>query len=142
MKAVVRRMGGISLAGLSESGHWVPMDGPSDLGGSDAAAKPLELVLIGLGGCTSIDILSILRKRRIKLDDYEVELEAGRAETHPRVFTSIRLTFHFYGEDLPREDLELAVRLSEEKYCSVSAMLRASMPIETRVELHPPREAR
>ena len=142
MQAVVRRIGGIGLVGKSDSGHWVAMDGRVEAGGYGGGSSPLELVLIGLGGCTSMDVLSILAKKRIKLDDYEVQLEADRAEELPRAFTAVRVTFHFYGENLKASDLEQAVRLSEEKYCSVAAMLRPAVPIEVKIEVHPPRPAR
>lgn len=144
MQAVVRRIGstGISLVGKSDSTHWLAMDTSPAGGGLGAASSPLELVLIALGGCTSMDVLSILAKKRIKLDDYEVLLEADRAETVPRPFTAIRVLFHFYGENLKPEDLEQAVQLSYEKYCSVAAMLRPAVPIEVRFEAHPPRSAR
>ena len=142
MKAVVRRVGGVAMVGKADSGHWVPMDGPEDVGGFTGGSRPLELLLIGLGGCTGMDVLSILAKKRVKLDDFEIQLEADRADTHPKVFTAIRLVFHFYGDDLKAEDLQQAVDLSEQKYCSASAMLRAACPVEVRIEVHPPRPAR
>ena len=144
MKAVVRRLGGtgLALAGMSDSGHWVPMDGPEDVGGYGGGTRPLELLLIGLGGCTGMDVLSILAKKRVKLADFEIEIEAPRTAEHPKVFTSITLVFRFYGDGLKESDLEEAVRLSEEKYCSASAMLRKAAPVEARIEIHPPRPAR
>ena len=143
-RAVVRRVGasGLTLAGKGASGHWIPMDTSVEVGGADAATRPLELLLIALGGCSSMDVLSILAKKRIKLDDLEVELEADRAEEHPKVMTAIRVVYRFYGDNLRPEDLEQAVNLSEEKYCSVAGMLRRAAPIATRIEIHPPRPAR
>ncbi len=142
MKATVRRIGGLGLAGRADSNHWVIMDSPEDVGGFNAGSRPLELVLIGLGGCTGMDVLSILAKKRIKLDDFEIQLEAERSPEHPKVFTAIQVTFHFYGENLKEADLEAAVRLSEEKYCSVAAMLRKAATIKVNLEVHPPRPAR
>jgi putative redox protein len=142
MKAVVRRIHGSTLAGMAESGHWVPMDVSAASGGKGGAASPMELLLISLGGCTGMDVLSMLAKKRVKLDDYEITLDADRAETHPCVYTAIRMTHHFYGEDLRPLDLETVVRLSEEKYCSVSAMIRKAAPVEVMIETHPPRPAR
>lgn len=142
MKAVVRRIGGVAMAGKADSGHWVPMDGPEDVGGFAGGARPLELFLIGLGGCTGMDVLSILAKKRVKLDDFEIQIEADRADEHPKVFTAIRLVFHFYGDDLRVEELRAVVELSERKYCSASEMLRQACPVEVRVEIHPPRPAR
>jgi putative redox protein len=142
VKATVRRIGGVAMAGKAGSGHWVTMDGPEDIGGFEGGSRPLELFLIGLGGCTGMDVLSILAKKRIKLDDFEIEVDSDRAAEHPKVFTAIRLVFHFYGDNLKLEDLQRAVALSEEKYCSASAMLRRACPIDVKVETHPPRPAR
>jgi putative redox protein len=142
MKAMVRRIGGVAMAGKADSGHWVPMDGPEDVGGFAGGSRPLELFLIGLGGCTGMDVLSILAKKRVKLDDFEIQIEADRAAEHPKVFTAIRIVFHFYGDDLRAEELQTAVDLSEQKYCSASAMLRSACPVDVRVEIHPPRPAR
>lgn len=142
MQAVVRRIGGVGLVGKADSGHWVAMDTRAEAGGYGAGSSPLELVLMGLGGCASMDVLAILAKKRIKLDDYEVHLEADRLEEHPRPFSAIRIVFHFYGEDLKPQDLDQAIRLSLEKYCSVAAMLRQAAPIEATFEVHPPRPAR
>jgi putative redox protein len=144
MQATVKRVGGsgLSMAGKASSGHWVPMDTTPEVGGADGASRPLEMLLIALGGCTSMDVLSILAKKRIKVDDYEVVLDAERAEEHPRILTKIDLVYHFYGDNLRPEDLQQAVHLSEEKYCSVSAMLRKACPVSTRIEIHPPRPAK
>jgi putative redox protein len=142
MKAVVRRIGGVAMVGKADSGHWVPMDGPEEVGGCTGGSRPLELFLIGLGGCTGMDVLSILAKKRVKLDDFEIQVEADRADEHPKVFTAVRLVFHFYGDDLRVEELQTAVELSEQKYCSASAMLRQACPVDVRVEIHPPRPAR
>ena len=130
------------MAGKADSGHWVPMDGSEDVGGFAGGSRPLELFLIGLGGCTGMDVLSILAKKRVKLDDFEVQIDADRADEHPKVFTAIRIVFHFYGDDLRVEELQTAVDLSEQKYCSASAMLRCACPVDVRVEIHPPRPAR
>jgi putative redox protein len=144
MQAVVKRVGGsgLAMAGKAASGHWVPMDTTPDVGGTDGGSRPVELLLLALGGCTSMDVLSILAKKRIKLDDFELAIEAERAEEHPRVLTRIDLVYHFYGDDLRGPDLQQAVHLSHEKYCSVSAMLRRSAPVESRIEVHPPRVAK
>lgn len=142
MKAVVRRVGGVAMVGKADSGHWVPMDGPEEVGGFTGGSRPLELFLIGLGGCTGMDVLSILAKKRVKLDDFEIQVEADRAEEHPKVFTAIRLVFHFYGDNLRMEEIQQAVELSEQKYCSASAMLRQACPVDVRVEVHPPRPAK
>jgi putative redox protein len=135
MKANIRRVNGITMVGKSDSGHWVPMDGPESLGGADAGTRPLELFLIGLGGCTGMDVLSILEKKRVKLDDLKIEIDADQAPEHPKIFTKIRLKFIFYGKDIPVEAVERAIELSETKYCSASEMLRRTAELTTEYEI-------
>lgn len=135
MKATVKRVQDLALAAKAESNHWVMMDAGENTGGADAGARPLELVLMGLGGCTSMDVLTILQKKRIELDDFEVQLEADRAEEHPRVFTNIRIKFIFYGKNIPAEAVQRAIELSETKYCSVSAMLSKTAKISIDYEI-------
>jgi len=107
--------------------------------GHAAANSPMEMVLLALGGCTAMDVLSILKKKRVTLDDIEVAIDADRADTHPRIFTAIRLTYHFYGAGLVPSDLEQAVTLSQEKYCSVAGMLRGAVELSHAIEIHPSR---
>jgi putative redox protein len=128
-RAFVKQIDGLSLAGRTDSNHWVAMDGPEDFGGSDAGTRPKELVLLALAGCTSSDVISILRKKRVPLDGYEMHVTAEQADEHPQVFTSIHLEFVFHGEGIRSADVERAIELSETKYCSVSAMLRGSVAI-------------
>ncbi len=127
--ALVRQVKGLSFVGRTDSGHWVSMDGPSELGGSDAATRPKELLLLALGGCTAADVVSILQKKRAKLAGFEIKLSAEMAEEHPQVFTKIHIEYLFYGEQLRVEDLERAIDLSQNKYCSVTAMLRKAVEI-------------
>lgn len=138
MKAVIKQVKNLALAAKADSNHWVMMDAGESVGGTDAGARPLELVLMGLGGCTSMDVLTILQKKRIVVDDYEVHLEADRAEEHPKVFTAIRIKFFFYGKDIPAEAVKRAIELSETKYCSASAMLSqvANISIEFEIKDH------
>ena len=135
MKASIKRIAAMSLAGKADSNHWVSMDASRDIGGEDAGARPLELLLLGLGGCTSMDVLSILEKKRIHLDDYECHLEAERAEEHPKVFTRIQIRFVFYGDAIPADAVERAIQLSEEKYCSASAMFRKTAEVSVTYEI-------
>ncbi len=135
MKAEIKQINGLSLAGKGDSGHWVVMDGPAMLGGADAGAKPLELFLMGLGGCTSMDVISILRKKRVKLDDFECHLEAERREEHPKVFTKVTIHFIFWGKNISREAVERSIELSETTYCSASAMLKKAVDIKTSYEI-------
>jgi putative redox protein len=138
-EAIVRHMQGVTFTGKSDSGHWVMMDGPAQLGGSDAAARPKELVLIALGGCTGSDVASILHKKRIPVEDFELHLTADVAEEHPQVFTSIHIEYVVFGENINPADLERAIELSTTKYCSVSAMLRASVKITHSFQIKQPR---
>lgn len=127
-----RKMG---FVGTSGTNHIVPMDVPEQAGGDGAAASPLELVLLGLAGCSGADVALIVRKKRLKVRDFEIFAQAERAETHPKVFTKIDLRFVFEGEDLTPGPLEDAVRLSLEKYCSVAGMLQKTAQINWTIEL-------
>ncbi len=135
--AVVRQVRGLTFAGLTESGHWVTMDGPPEFGGSNAAIRPKELILIALGACTGSDVVSILQKKRVRLGGLEVRLKAQVAEEHPQVYTKIHIEYVFYGEALPKTDLERAIDLSQNKYCPVSAMLRPSVELSNSYTILP-----
>lgn len=135
MKANIRRVNGITMVGKSDSGHWVTMDGPKNFGGADAGVRPMELILIGLGGCTGMDVLSILERKRVKLDDFEIEIDANRAPEHPKVYTKIKLKYIFYGKDIPVEAVERAIELSETTYCAASEMLRQSTELTAEYEI-------
>uniref|UniRef100_A0A7C4GBX1 OsmC family peroxiredoxin n=1 Tax=candidate division WOR-3 bacterium TaxID=2052148 RepID=A0A7C4GBX1_UNCW3 len=119
----------MTFIGRAGSNHLVPMDVGPDSGGDNSATRPLELLLVGLGGCTGIDVVSILNKMRVPLAGLEINIRADRSEEHPRVYTRIEVEYVFSGRDLDREKLQRAVELSQEKYCSVSAMLRKACPV-------------
>jgi len=129
MKVKIRQIDGIALAGAGDTNHWVGMDGPEEFGGHAAGSRPIELLLMSLGGCTGMDVISILKKKRVKLDDFRIEIDADRAEEHPRVFTAINLHFIFIGKGIRPKDVERAIELSSTKYCPASAMLRKSVKI-------------
>ena len=129
MKARVKWIEGVAMLGESGSGHGVVMDGPPDLGGRNLGVRPMEMLLLGLGGCTQFDVLLILRRARQDVTDCVVELEAERAESDPKVFTRIHAHFIITGRDLSRRHVERAIQLSAEKYCSASIMLGASAEI-------------
>jgi putative redox protein len=99
-------------------------------------ASPMELILMGVGGCTGVDIVSILKKKRQNLQDFRVEVRGKRADTYPRIYTDIEIIYHLWGEDLDSRAIENAINLSEEKYCSASAMLRPSATISSRYVVH------
>lgn len=137
MKARVKWVEAMTFVGESGSGHSVVMDGSPDIGGRDLGVRPMEMLLLGLGGCTAIDVALILRKGREKVTDCVIEIEAERAETDPKVFTRIRLKYLVTGHDLSRAKVERAVALSAEKYCSASAMLGRTAEITHEIELVP-----
>jgi putative redox protein len=130
MNATVRYTGGLSFLGKGDTSHWVAMDGPPELKGENAGSRPKELILMALGGCTGSDVASILNKRRVPFRKFEIDLAAEKSTEHPIVFTRIDITYRFEGDNLPIEEIERAIRLSQDKYCSVSAMLRKAMPID------------
>ncbi len=109
--------------GVSSSGHQVIMDGPPDHGGQDAGFRPMELLLVSLGGCSSFDVVSMLRKGRQPIEGCVVDIKAERADAVPAVFTAIHLHFKVSGNGLNEKQVERAVQLSAEKYCSASIML-------------------
>lgn len=122
MKAEVYMVKGLSFVGKADSNHWLAMDGPAGLRGAEAASRPMELLLLGLAGCTGMDVVSILLKKRAPLRAFRLEADASRAEEHPKVFTAIHLNFHLEGEGLQEKDVVEAIKLSQEKYCAASAM--------------------
>ena len=129
MKARVKWIEGVAMLGESGSGHGVVMDGPPELGGRNLGVRPMEMLLIGMGGCTEFDVLLILRKARQRVTDCVVELEAERAESDPKVFTRIHAHFILTGHGLDPRHVERAIQLSAEKYCSASIMLGATAAI-------------
>ena len=123
MKARVKLIEGVSFVGQSESGHSVVMDGPPDSGGRNLGVRPMEMLLLGLGGCSAFDVVHILRKSRQPVTDCVADLDATRADTDPKVFTKIHIHFTVTGKGLDPKRVEQAVKLSAEKYCSASIML-------------------
>jgi putative redox protein len=126
MKGTVKWLDGAMFVGEAGSGHTVVMDGPADLGGRNHAVRPMEMLLLGTGGCSIYDVLAMLRKARQPVTDCRVELSAERAEEVPAVFTSMHLHFVVSGRDLKESQVRRAVALSAEKYCSASIMLGAA----------------
>lgn len=128
--ALVKQLKGITFVGKADSNHWITMDGPENFGGSNAGIRPKELLLLSLAGCTGSDVGSILSKKKVKLDNFEMNITAEMAETHPQVYTKIHLEYVFYGKNIQHKDVERAIELSLSTYCSVTAMLQKAMPIE------------
>ena len=126
MQATVKWMDGAMFVGESGSGHTVVMDGPEDLGGRNLGPRPMEMLLLGTGGCAIYDVISMLKKSRQEVRDCRVELQAERADAVPAVFTRINLHFVVSGTGLKDAHVKRAVELSAEKYCSASIMLAAA----------------
>jgi putative redox protein len=126
MKSTVKWSDGAMFIGESGSGHTVVMDGPEDLGGRNLAVRPMEMLLLGTGGCSIYDVLSMLKKARQQVVDCRVELDAERADAVPAVFTRINMHFVVTGKGIKESHVQRAVSLSAEKYCSASIMLGAA----------------
>lgn len=125
MKSTIRWSGAASFTGETGSGHSVVMDGPPDLGGENKGPRPMEMLLLGLGGCSSFDVMMILQKSRQDVSDCVCEIDAERADAVPAVFTKIHLHFKVSGNELKDSIVKRAVNMSAEKYCSASIMLAA-----------------
>ena len=123
MKARIKWVEGMSFLGESGSGHTILMDGAPEAGGRNLGIRPMEAILIGAGGCTTFDVILILKRSRAEVTDCVVEIDSERAETDPKVFTKIHFHFIVTGKALKPELVERAINLSAEKYCSASIML-------------------
>lgn len=135
MKARIKWVDGVTMLAESGSGHAVVMDGPPDHGGRNLGVRPMEMLLMGMGGCTQFDVLLILRRGRHDVRFCEVDLEAERADKDPKVFTRIHAHFRVGGKGLTAHAVERAVKLSAEKYCSASIMLAETAEITHDFEL-------
>ena len=123
MKATINWLNGRTFIGESGSGHAVVMDGPPESGGRNIGIRPMEMVLLGVGGCSAYDVMTMLEKSRQKVTDCQVELSAERADAIPAVITRIHLHFIVSGTDINPKHVERAIKMSAEKYCSASIML-------------------
>ncbi len=123
MKARIKWVQDVMFVGESETGHAVVLDGAPEIGGRNLGMRPMEMLLLGMGGCTAIDVMLILKKSREQVKDCEIELQAQRADTDPKVFTAIHVHFIVTGKDLKEATVKRAIDLSAEKYCSASIML-------------------
>ncbi len=137
MKARIKWLEGAAFVGESGSGHSVVMDGPPDSGGRDMGIRPMEMLLIGMGGCTAFDVMLILGKARQPVTDCVVEIDAQRAGQVPKVFTRIHVHFIVSGDGLSDKQVERAIHLSAEKYCSASIMLGKAAEITHDYEIVP-----
>ena len=123
MNLSVNWVDGMLMVGKSHSGHSITMDGPTDIGGENLGVRPMEMLLLGVAGCTMIDVVTTLKKMRQNLTHCETKISAERADKHPKVFTDIHIHFIVQGKDLDSKKVDKAITLSAEKYCSASIML-------------------
>ena len=135
MKTRIVWLEDMTYVAQSPSGHALVMDGPPELGGHNLGPRPMEMLLMGMGGCTAVDVVSILRKARQNLRGCEIEIAAERADSDPKVFTQIHVHFILTGPDLSAKHIERAIHLSAEKYCSASIMLGQTAKITHTFEI-------
>ncbi|MCS7165767.1 MAG: OsmC family protein [Candidatus Calescibacterium sp.] len=128
---------GLRFIGVTESKHSVVIDAKKEFGGFESAPSPMELLSIALMGCTAMDVISILKKMKEEeqLDEFRIFFEGERSNEHPKIFTKIKLIYQFKGKNLKYDNIKKAVELSQEKYCSVSHMLKKSTNIEYEIKI-------
>ncbi|MES2208347.1 MAG: OsmC family protein [Pseudomonadota bacterium] len=135
MKARIKWNEGVSFVAESGSGHAIVLDGAPEYGGRNLGPRPMELLLMGAGACSAFDVLLILKKARQAVNDCYVELDAERAETDPKIFTKIHFHFVITGENISTNQVERAIKLSKDKYCSASVMLAKSAELTADFEI-------
>ena len=135
MNISVNWVDGMLMVGKSHSGHSITMDGPSEIGGENLGVRPMEMLLLGVAGCTMIDLVTTLQKMRQDLMHLKTKVNAERADDHPKVFTDIHIQFIVKGQDLDLKKVEKAITLSAEKYCSASIMLGKTASISHDFEI-------
>ena len=135
MNISVNWVDGMLMVGKSHSGHSITMDGPPEIGGDNLGVRPMEMLLLGVAGCTMIDVVTTLKKMRQELTHCETKVNAERADDHPKVFTDIHIHFLVKGNDLDSKKVEKAITLSAEKYCSASIMIGKTASITHTFEI-------
>lgn len=136
MKATVNWKHGMTFLGSAGSGHVVQMDAGVSAGGSNNGVRPMEMIALGLAGCSAIDVLSILQKKRQQVTQFDVQVNADRSADHPRVFTRAVITFVVVGKSIEEEAVLRSIELSATKYCPVQAMLEQAFPIDMHYEIY------
>ena len=134
-KAKIKYVDGLQFVGHADSGHAVVMDSDAEFGGSNTGARPMELLLMGIGGCSGMDIVSILKKKKEKVTGLEINVDGKKAEDYPQKFTNIDIEYVVKGRNLKEEAVKRAVQLSMDKYCSVKASLEGSAKITFRYRI-------
>jgi putative redox protein len=136
MLASVKWNSRMSFTGIADSGFPISLDTDESVGGNNSAARPLELLALGLAGCTAMDVISILQKKRQEVTSFEVKVDAARANEHPKVFTSAVIRYVITGRNIDEAALTRAIELSAVKYCPAQAMLANAFPMELRYEIY------
>ena len=121
---------GLTFTGTSEGEFEVPLGASPSVGGEDDGFRPMQLIAIGLAGCTAMDVISILTKKRQEVSNFEVRVQAEQAQDHPHVFTSIKIEYHITGVEIDEAAVQRAIELSETKYCPAQAMFKQIVPLE------------
>lgn len=135
-RATVSYVQGLQFVGTASSGHAIVMDGDPEAGGSNTAPKPMELLLLGLGGCSGMDVVSILRKKRQDITGLEIHIKGKRADTYPKNFTEIDLEFIVNGKNISEDAVKRSIELSVNKYCSVKATLEGAATIRSSYKIN------
>ncbi len=135
IETIVRWSGGMEFTGNAGSEHQIVMDSSPDFGGKDRGPTPMQLVLIALGGCMGMDVVSILKKMEVEIDSFEIELRGEKKTEHPKGYKEIEIKYIFKGRGIAEEKVKKAITLSQEKYCSVSAMLEKACKIRYSYEI-------
>lgn len=135
MDAALKWQGGMKFIATADSKHDIILDSDPSVGGTDLGSRPMELILEGLAGCTAMDVISIMRKKRQNVTGFEVIVHAERANQHPKVFTAIEINYIFRGKDIDPKAVERSIELSEQIYCPAQAMLSQVAPIKLSYEI-------
>ncbi len=135
METQLKWAGNAAFIGRASSGHTVVMDGPAESGGRNLGPRPMEMLILGMGACTTYDVVSILKKSRQEITDCEIKVTSRRADSDPKIFTDIHIHFIVSGTRLKEKQVERAIKLSAEKYCSASIMLGATANITHNFEI-------
>ena len=132
---VIWKSSGLAFNATADSGHFIALSGHDEIGTPNDGFRPVELLAVGLAGCTAMDVISILQKKKEKVLSFEVSVHADRAEEHPKVFTQAEIFYHITGSGINPSSVERAIELSNTKYCPAFAMLSKSFPITVRYEI-------
>jgi putative redox protein len=140
MKAKVSWQGDMVFSGTADTGFEVPLDAKPEAGGQDQGFRPIELMAISLAGCTAMDVISILQKKRQDVTDYEVKVQAARADEHPKVFTEATIEYHVTGHDVDEKAVKRSMELSATRYCPAQNMLAEVFPIALKYFIYEDKE--